>query len=77
MIDIVGLLRSHEAPWGYQSDLAWEAAAEIERLRALNAELLAALKEIERWVEARPKEHPFDTWQKVRAAIEKAEGNGP
>jgi len=48
MSDIVERMRSYARNCGGPPEdyLTWQAAAEIERLRATNAELVAALQEI-------------------------------
>lgn len=71
MNDIVKRLRDHDDPKRMVTRL--EAAAEIERLRAENAELVAATRNLLETCG----EDPFESWDlvdKARAAIAKAEG---
>ena len=56
------------------SEKPMQQNASHARLIAAAPEMYEALKEVERWVENRPEEHPYDTWKKIRAAIAKAEG---
>ncbi len=51
-----------------------EAAAELRRLHAVNAELLALLKEVSEETRHRDYDWTVDLAQRVRAAIARAEG---
>lgn len=63
--------RDDDDLYGAGCEDAQSAAAEIERLKSLNAELLAALKQAEEWLDGWASAEPYIS--EIRAAIKKAE----
>lgn len=57
-------------------EVAIEVCLRYDRLRAINAELLAALEHVKRWADDATQSTRLD-WNRVEAAIAKAKGATP